>query len=182
MVMELMSENLIIRNSTFNDCKTFEVWEKKDYVKEFLAIDDSRDYEEIVREFILREDDFTNMQFTIVFKKVLIPIGRIYISHYDECLKSLDITRIYIGEEEYIGKGYGKEAMKIILRYAFVNLEMERVTLDTFDGNKRADNLYKELGFVDEGCARNSIKKNGKYYNLNLKSMLRDEYFSRYIR
>ena len=58
---------------------------------------------------------------------------------------------------------------------------MERVTLDTFDGNKKASTLYKSLGFIDEGVLRHATKKNGKFYNLNLKSMLKNEYEKHFL-
>lgn len=174
--LNLKSDNLIIQSSKFVDCKEFNRWENKEHVKEFLTIEDTRNYEEIVREFIEYENDETKLQFTIIYRENAKPIGRIYISRLDNNLKSLDITRIYIGEEEYLGKGCGKEAMEILLRYCFEDLKMERVTLDTFEENKRASNLYKSLGFVDEGTLRHGTKKGGKFYNLNLKSMLSEEY------
>lgn len=176
----LESDNLIIRNSTFDDCRHFNKWESKGHVKEFLTIEDSRNYEEIVRELILYERDETKLQFTIVFKEKSKAIGRVYISRIDKKLESLDITRIYIGEEDYLGKGYGKEAMVILLRFCFEDLKMERVTLDTFEGNKKASNLYKSLGFIDEGIFRHGTKKKGKFYHLKLKSMLSEEYKKRF--
>jgi len=57
---------------------------------------------------------------------------------------------------------------------------MQRVTLDYFTGNTRAAALYRKLGFVDEGVARNACSKDGVYYDLNLMSILRDEYFEKY--
>lgn len=174
--LKLESDRLIIKSSTFNECRYFNEWEVKDYIKEFLTIEDSRNYEEIVREFISYENDETKLQLTIVCKEKVKPIGRVYISRIDNKLRSLDITRIYIGEEEYLGKGYGKESMKVLIKFCFEDLKMERVTLDTFEGNKKASELYNGLGFVDEGVLRHATKKNDKFYNLKLKSMLKEEY------
>jgi ribosomal-protein-alanine N-acetyltransferase len=53
---------------------------------------------------------------------------------------------------------------------------MERVTLDHYTGNL-AGNLYLKLGFKYEGIMRHAAKKDGKYYDLHLMSMLREEYF-----
>lgn len=169
-------DRIIIRNSTFGDCKYFDKWERKDYIKEFLTIEESRDYEDIVRELVLSEQNKTMVLLTIVEKENLRPIGRIHLTRLDEKLQSVDITRIYIGEEDFLEKGYGKESMSLILKYCFEDLNMERVTLDTFDGNERASKLYESLGFVDEGTLRHATKRNGEFYNLNLKSMLRSEY------
>ncbi len=66
------------------------------------------------------------------------------------------------------------------MKYLFEELDMQRVTLDYFTGNVKAANLYRRLGFVDEGVARNACSKDGIYYDLNLMSILRDEYFAIY--
>lgn len=170
----MVSENIIIRKSTFDDCDIFTKWEQQDYIKEFLTINKERTYEEVVREFILREQDSSNEQYTIILKNKE-PIGRIYLSKISEESDSMDITRIYIGKKEYLGKGYGREAMELLLCYCFNDLKMERVTLDHYTGNTAAD-LYLCLGFKYEGIMRKAAKRNNEYYDLHLMSMLREEY------
>lgn len=172
------SEKLVIRPSTFSDCKQFAKWETKYAVTEYFSINCDRDYEEVVLEFVERQADRTKLQFTICDKEENL-LGRIYISKISEENDSLDITRIYIGDIENRGKGYGKEALKLMLGYCFINLHMERVTLDYFEGNKIASALYESLGFKHEGLARNACKKDGKYYDLHLMSILRSEYYEK---
>ena len=168
------SENIIIRKSIFDDCEIFTQWEQQDYIKEFLTINKERTYEEVVREFILREQELSNEQYTIILKNKQ-PAGRIYLSKISKEFDSMDITRIYIGEKEYLGKGYGRECMELLLNYCFNVLKMERVTLDHYTGNA-AGALYLKLGFKYEGIMRNSAKKDNKYFDLHLMSMLREEY------
>lgn len=170
----MVSENIIIRKSTFDDCEIFTKWEQQDYIKEFLSINKERTYEEVIREFILREQDISNEQYTIVLKNEG-PIGRIYLSKISKELDSIDITRIYIGEKRYLGKGYGREAFVLLLDYCFNSLNMERVTLDHYTGNTAA-NLYLNLGFKYEGIMRNAAKRNNEYFDLHLMSILREEY------
>jgi RimJ/RimL family protein N-acetyltransferase len=88
----------------------------------------------------------------------------------------LDITRIYIGEVGLRGLGLGEDAVRAVLRFAFEDLKCERVTLDYMTANERAHNLYLKCGFKDEGCMRHGGKKNGRYIDLNLMSILREEY------
>ena len=178
----LESSSLFIRTSVFSDCFYFTEWEEKEYVKQFFTISDGRDYEEIVTEFIHRKIDDTKLQFTIVYKATNIPIGRIYISRIDKEYDSLDITRIYIGEEEFLSKGYGREALIAVLNYCFEEIKVERVTLDFFEENKRARNLYESVGFKPEGIMRNAGKKNGRYVNLHLMSILKEDYFKGIMR
>ena len=168
------SENIIIRKSIFDDCEIFTKWEQQDYIKEFLTINKERTYEEVVREFITREQDPSKEQYTIILKNKG-PIGRVYLSNISREFDFIDITRIYIGEKKYLGKGYGRECMEVLLDYCFNELKMERVTLDHYTGNL-AGNLYLKLGFKYEGIMRHSAKKDCKYYDLHLMSMLREEY------
>lgn len=171
------SKNILIRPTIFSDCELFAKWETDPSVTEFFSMDSDRSYEDIVREFVARELDETKLQYTIC--KEDFPIGRIYISRIDKESDSLDITRIYIGDKENRGKGYGEESLRLLLEYCFMNLHMERVTLDHFEGNNIAATLYSKIGFKHEGLARNACKKNGKYYDLHLLSILRSEYYGK---
>lgn len=176
-VNRMKDQRLLLRNSVFEDCRLFAQWETDPHVTEFFTIDDSRNYEEITREFFEREGKVDEKQFTVCIKETGEAIGRIYVSNIDSHYDSLDITRIYIADPANRGKGYGEEALRLALRWAFEEMNMERVTLDHFRENKVATALYKKVGFVDEGVMRNSGKKNGRYVDLCLMSMLRDEYF-----
>lgn len=173
------STNLIIRESIFSDCSLFAEWEKKPYIMDSFTMSQGRDYEEIVKEFVIQTLDPDKLQFTIVLREEDKPIGRIYISRIDTHTDSLDITRIYIGEEECLGKGLGEEAMRLILEYCFILLHTERVTLDHLSANQRAAALYKKLGFQYEAILRNAGKKDGRYVDLHLMSMLRAEYYEK---
>jgi ribosomal-protein-alanine N-acetyltransferase len=173
------SKNLVIRETIFSDCVLFAEWEKKEYIQESFTMSRDRDYEEIAKEYVIRTLEPDKLQFTIVFREEEKPIGRIYISRIDPHADSLDITRIYIGEEAYLGKGLGEEAMRLILEYCYIHLHTERVTLDHLPSNERAAALYKKLGFQYEGVMRNAGKKNGRYVDLHLMSMLRAEYYEK---
>ncbi|MBR3755619.1 MAG: GNAT family N-acetyltransferase [Firmicutes bacterium] len=173
------SKNLIIRESVFDDCKYFAEWEVLPEVTEFFTIDEGRDYEQVVTEFVRYNLDPTKLQFTITMKPEDKPIGKIYISRINRAEDSMDITRIYIADTDLRGKGYGEEALRLILDHAFINLHMERVTIDHFEKNRNAAGLYEKIGFKNEGLMRNAGKKNGKYINLQLKSMLRAEYYDK---
>jgi len=177
----MISNNIIIRKSTFDDCKNFTDWEQLEYVREFLSIDKGRSYEHVVREFINREKDSSIEQYTILLKTSNAPIGRIYLSHISKVSDSIDITSIYIGENDCLGKGYGREAMVLLLEYCFNTLNMERVTLDHYPNNVKAASLYLDLGLKYEGVMRNVAKKDNKYFDLHLMSILKEEYRNRIV-
>ena len=154
---------IYLRESTFADCEYFAVWETQPAVTQFFTIDADRDYEEVVTEFVHRQNDK--------------PIGRIYISNIDDHYDSLDITRIYIADPAIRGRGLGEAALRAALKLAFEELHCERVTLDHFTANQIASQLYLKVGFQYEGVMRHGGKKDGQYVDLHLMSMLRSEYF-----
>lgn len=173
------TKNLIIRETIFEDCEYFARWEADPDVTRFLSYDEGRTYKDVVEEWIVDKMDDSKLQFTVVRKDIRQPIGRIYITRLDRDCDSLDITKLYIAGSENRQKGFGKEMMLELLEYCFVFLHMERVTLDHYTGNKGASALYEKIGFQKEGVARNATKKDGKYYDLHLMSMLRAEFFEK---
>lgn len=81
-----------------------------------------------------------------------------------------------IGEREFWGKGYGTDAMKVILRYAFTEINMNRVTLNVFEFNPRAIRAYEKAGFRHEGRMRKVLNKEGKRWDMLYMSILREEW------
>ena len=171
------TQNFIIRETEFRDYEYFAVWEKDPVVTKYLSFDEERTYEDVVTEGLYNKFNKERIDLTVVARQSGEPVGRIYISRIDRHSDSLDITKFYIGDPKLWGKGIGREIMNEVLEYCFTFLHMERVTLDYYTGNKRASTLYESLGFKSEGVARNATKKDGKYYDLHLMSMLRSEFF-----
>lgn len=171
------TKNFVIRETRFEDYEYFAKWEVDPNVVKYLSFDENRTYEDVVTEALYNKTDDSKLDFTIVERASEKPIGRINISRLERHSDSLDITKLYIGEERLWGKGVGREVMRELLKYCFTFLHMERVTLDYYTGNKRASSLYEGLGFKSEGVARHATKKDGKYYDLHLMSMLRSEFF-----
>lgn len=83
---------------------------------------------------------------------------------------------IGIGERDYWGKGYGTDAMQVILRYAFCQLNLHRVSLSVFDYNPRAIRSYEKAGFVREGVEPQFLEREGKRWDIILMGILRSEW------
>jgi RimJ/RimL family protein N-acetyltransferase len=86
---------------------------------------------------------------------------------------------IGIGEREFWGKGYGTDAMEVILRYAFQEFNLRRVSLDTFEYNPRAIRSYEKAGFVHEGRAREFLSREGRRWDMLFMGILREEWLAR---
>ena len=85
---------------------------------------------------------------------------------------------IAIGERADWGQGYGSDAMRLILRYAFDELNLYRVSLTVFEYNERAIHTYRKLGFRDEGRQRQRLQRYGRWWDMLFMGLLRDEWKS----
>lgn len=83
---------------------------------------------------------------------------------------------IGIGNRNYWGLGYGEEAMRLALRFAFHELNLHRLHLTVFSYNQRAIHLYEKLGFQYEGTYREHLERDGKRYDMLLYGLLRHEW------
>jgi len=83
---------------------------------------------------------------------------------------------IGIGERECWSKGYGTDAMKVVLRYAFEELNLNRVSLNVFEYNQRAIHSYEKVGFVVEGCERQFLRREGKRWDMIYMGILRADW------
>lgn len=83
---------------------------------------------------------------------------------------------IALGEPEYWGKGYGTEAMRLLLRYAFTELNLHRVTLFLFEYNPRAMRSYEKAGFRVEGRTRQVLRREGRTWDGIYMGILRSEW------
>ncbi len=86
---------------------------------------------------------------------------------------------IGIGEREEWGKGYGTEAMQLVLRFAFRELNLKRVSLTVFGYNPRAVRSYEKAGFREEGRARGYLNRGGRRWDMIYMGILRREWEAR---
>ena len=86
------------------------------------------------------------------------------------------LLAIGIGDPFFRGKGYGQDALQLILRYAFFELNLHRVGLDVNSNNPRAIRAYEKAGFKHEGEMREAGYRDGKRYNRVIMGILRDEW------
>lgn len=83
---------------------------------------------------------------------------------------------IMIGGSENRGRGLGTFAVRAMVEHAFSNLNLNRIELGVLETNLPALRLYEKVGFVREGLKRQSTYKNGKYVNIIMMGLLREEY------
>ena len=87
---------------------------------------------------------------------------------------------IGIGERADWGKGYGTDAMRILLRFAFAELNLHRVSLSAYAYNPRAIRSYEKAGFSIEGRLRQVVHRDGQRADEVFMGVLRDEWERRH--
>lgn len=88
------------------------------------------------------------------------------------------VVNVSIGEKGLWGTGYGTDALHVLLRYLFLQWNLHRVELDTWDGNERAVRSYLKLGFVEEGRMREARYVHGEYRDKVVMGLLRREFLA----
>lgn len=104
-------------------------------------------------------------------------IGELSITDIEKEAKKAGL-RISMNTIELTGKGYGTEAMKLILYYVFEDLKLNRLQLEVFSHNIRGIRTYEKVGFIKEGTLRDSLNYNGKYSDEIIMSILKKDYIN----
>ncbi len=95
------------------------------------------------------------------------------LSKIDRSSDVFELRRIVIADK---GKGYGSEALRAILKYAFEALNINRFWLDVYPDNVVAIALYEKLGMQCDGVLRQSYKSAQGYRDQIIYSLLKSEY------
>ncbi len=80
---------------------------------------------------------------------------------------------IFIGNKDYLSKGYGFEATMLLLRHGFRDLNLNRIYLTVLKNNIRAIRAYLKAGFEEEGIQREAVFKDGSYVDVVCMSVLK---------
>lgn len=75
------------------------------------------------------------------------------------------VTGALIGEKQYQGKGYGTDAKMALLKYAFCELNLRKISSHALEYNARSISYSKKCGYKIEGILKKHIFKGGKYWN-----------------
>jgi len=108
-------------------------------------------------------------------------LGNIGFNSIGEIHRTAEIG-IMLGNPKYQRKGYGMEALNLLLDYGFSFLNLRNIYLKVFEYNEAAYNLYKKAGFKEVGRLRKAVEIMGKTYDEIIMDMLKEEFQSVYIK
>jgi len=89
---------------------------------------------------------------------------------------SVAVVGIFIGDKNYWSKGYGTDAMKVLVSFIFDEMNINKVKLHVYSFNPRAIKSYEKCGFVKEGVLRQEIFRRGQYHDEIVMGLLREEF------
>jgi RimJ/RimL family protein N-acetyltransferase len=105
-----------------------------------------------------------------------LPVGYLILAGLCSPHHSIEFRRLVIVRK---GEGYGKQALRRVIELAFTQWKAHRLWLDVRSGNDRAMQLYRSLGFKEEGVLRDAFYHQGEYGDLRVMSILEQEFTSR---
>ncbi|RPF50613.1 GNAT family N-acetyltransferase [Aquisalibacillus elongatus] len=172
--MVFETDRIYFRKLGKDDVKTLYKWHND--VEVFTNMRSSLDLynHEDIEEFYDKVKEGKN--FVIVEKESNTDIGSISLVGLSFRQRNAEIL-LLIGEKDYWGQGYGKEAFRLLLNYAFNELNLHRLSLKVFSYNQKAKKMYENLGFQVEGKLRESFFRDGEWHDIYIMSMLQKDYF-----
>ena len=102
------------------------------------------------------------------------PVGSVYYRDVDPENESAEYG-IFIGEEDYLGRGFGTETARLFTRFGLDVLKLHRISLRVLEGNAIALRSYEKAGFATEGVFRDMVKLDGEYKDVIFMSILTEE-------
>jgi RimJ/RimL family protein N-acetyltransferase len=173
----IRGERVYLRPAERNDIPMFVRWLNDAETASFLAARAPMSIasEEQWYEKLLTDHGKSRWHFVICLLEGGRPIGTIGLFDLDEINGSAGMG-IAIGEKSLWGKGYGTDALNALLDFGFGSLRFERIWLEVNDDNLRAKRSYEKSGFVFEGTERHAMYRDGRHRDIDLMSILRDEW------
>lgn len=164
MKLKTSIEGLVLRNYTIEDSKSYSRLASNHNIWKFFRDEFPYPYsKEKAREYIEKtcfknEDNF----FAISLNCEL--IGDIHIAKQTDILKLSGFLGYWIAED-FWGKGFMMESVKVITNYIFENTELIRIFARVFSNNYGSIKVLEKAGYIQEGYFKNAIFKEGKIYD-----------------
>lgn len=163
--MDFEVYDIFLRPMTLEDTDNIVSWRNSENVKKYFIYQNEFTKEGHLRWIDTKVKTGEVVQFIIVEKESNKPIGSVYLRDIDYEFHKAEYG-IFIGEDCKKGKGYGTQAARLMIKYAFAELHLHRIYLRVYSDNERAINSYKKAGFMVEGLLKDDVLVRGKYRDI----------------
>lgn len=173
----LVGENVYLRTIGEGDLnENYREWFNDEEVNRYNSHHRFPNYDENMRKYydrVIKSKE--NLVLAVCDAKTDTHIGNIALENIDALNQSAELA-IIIGNKDYWSKGYGSEAARLLVSHGFKELNLHRIYCGTQEDNVGFQKLAASLGFKEEGRKRESIFRGGKFKDIILYSLLRDEF------
>lgn len=101
-------------------------------------------------------------------------IGNVYMTNINEINRSC-VSHVLIGEKEYWGHGYAREALQLAIDYMFNERNIHRIQANVLVSNVASLNMHEKCGYKLEGTLREAVYKNGKYQDQYVLALVKNK-------
>ena len=179
---KLVGDRIYLSPRSIEDVEKFTEWMNDFEITDYLGRSGSTMSLAGEKRYLETEDNSQGV-FSIITLKEDKLIGSIELKGVNDINTNRKATLgIFIGDKEYQNKGYGTEAIRLILEYGFKYLNLHSIKLYVFSFNKRAQRCYEKCGFKEVGKSREDVFINGKWYDTIIMDILENEFEGEYIR
>lgn len=175
----IFGKNIMLREYQREDLRYIRNWvndpQITDTLSDIFLFPHSMDMTEGFIEMMMEGKNPNTKGFIIAHRQSGKYIGQIDLFKIDWKNRCAELA-ITIGNAEQQGKGIGKEAICLLLDFAFHRMNLHRIGLEVYDFNERGYRCYKSAGFKEEGRQRQCHYHKGQYRDKIYMGILQDEY------
>lgn len=178
---KLIGERVYLAPVNIDDADTFARWMNDFQVTDYIGRSENLLTLPAEEAWLKEVVEGKNYLFSIVKNEDDKLIGNIELQKVNHTDRRATLG-ILIGEAEERSKGYGTEAINLLLDFAFNYLNINSVSLTLLAVNDRARRCYEKVGFKEFGRQRQSRFVNGKYYDTIHMDILKSEFKDSFIK
>ena len=169
----IKGKNVYIRAAELEDSRIVSAWLNDRETNKYLDIIYPLS-KRFADAYVLDGDDNDTKQVYIIDNPERKPIGLFIIDKIKWEYRNCEIG-IVIYDKNQRKKGYGRDAAEAMIDFIFNEMNMHLISLNVYQENQIAFNLYKSLGFEVEGILKDRYYRNGKYGNIIVMSKIKNE-------
>jgi RimJ/RimL family protein N-acetyltransferase len=171
----LIGEKLYLRPLEKSDLSLLQIWANDPELRGLTGETRPASQSGMTEFFERVQTDPLRVWFVIVTKENDQVIGEAGLLRMFYPWRTTDLS-IIIGDKTAWGKGFGSEAIHLLLDYAFGYLNFHRISIGVVGTNDRAIRFYEKIGFKKEGVQRDGYYYNYTYQDFVMMSLLEHEY------
>ncbi len=171
-----MESRVYLRALEPDDYKTSIAWRNDDQIWDMLGGVKYYVSENYEREWVQAAiKDNSCIRLAVCLKENDLYIGNVYITNINWQTRC-GVSHVLIGNKDYWGKGYAREAYTLLLKYAFEERNLHRIEAHILECNQASIRMHLKTGYTQEGILRESVFKKGRYQNQVVMSILEKDF------